>query len=209
MTRSFRKAHNRSPRRSAPQTHVLQEGESVRLSQRRCPKKEDVAGKCTDSHCIGKVMVVNWRRPQLNPFIVLMFIHLENDSARVESHKRPTTTPRRVLLDTGADFNLVSHDAYAQLNVEKRPYQGLVHSIGGYSELESTVFLRWHFRVPGSKSVRSSEHNDPFHILQKGSDAKFDCIIGRPWILENWTEFLALVEDNRKKQMGQDDNLKA
>lgn len=157
-------------------------------------RRKDVLERCSARFCLGEVMLVEERRSQPNHCVVLMFIHLDGD-------KLPSTTPRRVLLDTGADSNLISHAAHVELNLEKQPYQGLVHSIGGYTELDSTVLLQWHFqsRNPGS-GQSPHRYYDHFSILPRESAVNFDCILGRPWILDNWPEFIALVEHNRKYQ---------
>ncbi|KIW80590.1 hypothetical protein Z517_07206 [Fonsecaea pedrosoi CBS 271.37] len=151
----------------------------------------------------GKVMLMEERRRRLNLFVVLMFIHLEPKKNPRSSHQQSTTTttPRRVLLDTGADFNLISDDAHTELNLTKQPYSGRVHSIGGYTDLSSTVVLQWHFQRYSSEADRNSpSHRAPFYVLPPESEAKFDCILGRPWIEENWDEFITLVEVNRRKE---------
>lgn len=147
-----------------------------------------------------RIMLASSIRPQLNPFVVTMIIQLDSRTALPGYRPRPTTTSRRVLLDTGADFNLISHRAFSELHTEKEPVYGLVHSIGGYRKLAGTLLLHWHFSAPGVTPGQSSKHCAQFHILQKGKDPNFDCIIGRPWIEENWTEFIALVESNAKSR---------
>ncbi len=111
----------------------------------------------------------------------------------------PSTTPRRVLLDTGADFNLISHGAHLELGLSKQPSRERVHSIGGFTELSSTVVVQWHFRTQCTTTRHPPlTHRGIFFILPPESNAKFDCILGRPWIEENWAEFNALVELNRR-----------
>lgn len=199
MKSPLQNTRDRNGRYQRSRLKVLQEGDVVISQEQGRSSSDDVLVKRTPPSRPSGIMSVNSTRPQFNPFIVLMFIHL-NVRDTLLGGLPPTTTPRRVLLDTGADFNLISRGAYAQLNVDKEPYQGLVHSIGGYSELESTVLLHWHFRVPDVSAGRPPRHCAPFHILREDSDPKFDCIIGRQWIVENWTEFTALVESNSKAQ---------
>ncbi|KIW23889.1 uncharacterized protein PV07_12052 [Cladophialophora immunda] len=153
---------------------------------------------------LGEVMLVEERRRRLNLFVVLMFIHLEPKKNPRLGHRQSATTPRRVLLDTGADFNLISDEAHTELDLNKQPYNGRVHSIGGYTDLSSTVVLQWHFRSYRSEADQSSpSYRAPFYVLPPESEAKFDCILGRPWIEENWDEFIALVELNRRKESSQ------
>ena len=149
---------------------------------------------CTHPY-FGTVMVSEGRRESVNIFVSLIFIHLQPTSAsRIGTHQL-STTPRRVLLDTGADFNLISFDAHVELDLIKQPYHGRVRSIGGYTELDWTVLLQWHFRSQSAGPPRA--HRASFHVLPPSSNAKFDCILGRPWIEENWAEFIALVDLNR------------
>lgn len=192
------RTRRRSATRSVPEICVMQGSESSRGVHKKHPDQEDSAGRYVASSCPEKVVMMNWTRPRQNPFIFDMFIRLERENTYPASRKHSTTS-RRALLDTGADFNLISHEAFAQLNIEGRPFQGLVHSLGGYSELESTILLDWHFRLSSSQTTSAYQHHASFHILRNTSPAKFDCIIGRPWIEENWSEFVALVENNRTK----------
>ncbi|KIV79703.1 hypothetical protein PV11_07250 [Exophiala sideris] len=138
--------------------------------------------------------------PQFNPCIVTMIIRLDVQNTLLGGRPHSATTCRRVLLDTGAEFNLISHRAFEDLNTRKVPFQGTVQSIGGCSELEGIVALPWHFSLPVTSAGQSSKHCAPFYILQEDSEPKFDCIIGRPWIMENWTEFIAMVETNSRHQ---------
>ncbi|OAP59412.1 hypothetical protein AYL99_06710 [Fonsecaea erecta] len=171
------------------------------IIERPFQEKTEEPNRSGPPRCPGKVMLMEERRRRLNLFVVLMFIHLEPKNARSSGHRQSTTTPRRVLLDTGADFNLISDEAHTELNLNKQPYNGRVHSIGGYTELSSTVILQWHFRSYGSGTGQSSpSYRAPFYVLPPESEAKFDCILGRPWIEENWNEFIALVELNRRKE---------
>jgi hypothetical protein len=181
----------------------VERGEVTRLFKQ---EPGELDGKTEPEKCslpirLAQVMLVDGRHTQTNNFVVLMFIHLQNEDTGFGEHQHSTTTARRVLLDTGAEFNLISHSAHAELNLERQPYQGLVHSIGGYTELDGTVFLRWHFRISdsGGRPI-SSLHCAPFVILPKESDVRFDCILGQPWISDNWAEFNALVEMNRKRE---------
>ncbi|ETI25348.1 hypothetical protein G647_02120 [Cladophialophora carrionii CBS 160.54] len=138
---------------------------------------------------------------RLNMFVSLMFIHLRPDSLCKTPSSPSSTTPRRVLFDTGADFNLISHGAHAELDLSKQPYHSRVRSLGGFTELKSAVVLQWHFRsqTPKSSQQPPTLYRSSFYVLPPESDAKFDCILGRPWIEENWIDFIALVELNRKK----------
>lgn len=184
---------------------LLKKCRIICLSQKR-PKRVgrdyslDSKMLSTPSVCLAEVMLMEGRRKHLNSFVVLMFIHLKTGKTLEGEQKQPTTTPRRVLLDTGADFNLISHGAHAELNLRKEPYQGRVHSIGGYTDLNSTVFLQWHFQSHDAEFTQSPPtHCASFYVLPPESDAKFDCILGRRWIEDNWTEFIALIELNRRR----------
>lgn len=198
MMRFSLRTRSRNAAHSMPEMCVMQGSESSRGVHKICPDQEDSPRKRIASSCPEKVVMMNWTRPRQNPFIFDMFIQLEKENTHPGGRKHSTTS-RRALLDTGADFNLISHEAFAQLNIEGRPYQGLLHSLGGYSELESTILLNWHFRLSSSQTTSTYQHHAPFYILRNTSPAKFDCIIGRPWIEENWSEFVALVENNRKR----------
>ncbi|EXJ82742.1 hypothetical protein A1O3_06557 [Capronia epimyces CBS 606.96] len=152
---------------------------------------------CMPSDFLRKMLGDDGRRSPVNSFVVLMFIHLNPSETPQPGQTHPTMTPRRVLLDSGADFNLISHGAHAELNLTKQPFEGVVRSIGGYTMFNGTVHLQWHFRSPTSSSRHSFLlHRAPFHVLPADANAKFDCIIGCRWIIENWSEFVALVEMN-------------
>ncbi|EXJ67766.1 uncharacterized protein A1O5_09112 [Cladophialophora psammophila CBS 110553] len=180
-------------------------GSSIVRSFQTEVEKQSRAARCDNSEGpskrLGEVMLMEEKRKRLNLFVVLMFIHLEPKKDQRAGHHQSTTTPRRVLLDTGADFNLISDDAHTELDLTKQPYKGRVHSIGGYTELSSTVILQWHFRSYSSEADQSSRsYRAPFYVLPPDSEAKFDCILGRPWIEENWSDFVTLVEHNRRKE---------
>ncbi|KAJ9610841.1 hypothetical protein H2200_005618 [Cladophialophora chaetospira] len=100
------------------------------------------------------------------------------------------------------NFNLISYGARAELGLSKRAYRERVHSIGGYTELNSAVVLEWHFRSHNSEPGQPLRtHGAMFYVLPPETDAKFDCILGRPWIEEHWVDFIAQVELNRRKEV--------
>ncbi|EXJ87957.1 hypothetical protein A1O1_04884, partial [Capronia coronata CBS 617.96] len=175
-------------------------GASLLLRQ-RCQNTDglDRSHGCMPSALLRKDLRDGGRRTP-NAFVALMFIHLNPSEIFEPGDPQPTITPRRVLLDTGADFNLISHGAVTELSLTKQPYEGRVHSIGGSATFNGTLPLQWHFRSPLSTSSCSLLlHRAPFNVLAAGEEAMFDCIIGRQWIDENWTEFIALVEMNRQR----------
>ena len=130
---------------------------------------------------------------QAHPFVVDMFIHTPSKDPSQRNNKHPTKTFRRVLLDTGADFNLISYHAQTELSLDRKPYRGFVHSISGHTELSSTTLLQWHFRGSGKKEALSTLHCDQFYVLSAEVSPNFDCILGRHWIARNWAEFLDLI----------------
>lgn len=152
---------------------------------------------------LGSVFLLDGGKKRLNIFTSLMFIHLAPRKSLKSDSLQSPTTPRRVLLDTGADFNLISFSAHAELGLSKQPYHGHVHSIGGCTELKSAIDLRWHFwRYNPDPKDTLRPYSASFIILPPESEARFDCILGRPWIEENWAEFVSLVELNRQKEIG-------
>lgn len=172
-------------------------------------REEDVSNqvqllaKSTPTIRLGSVFLLNGGKKRLNIFTSLMFIHLTPGKTLKSDSLKSSTTPRRVLLDTGADFNLISFSAHAELGLNKQPYHGHVHSIGGCTELKSAIDLLWHFwRYNPDSNQTPRQYSASFIILPPESDAKFDCILGRPWIEENWAKFVDLVELNRKKEIG-------
>ena len=133
-----------------PAFHVLQQVKTMSHTERHTSKREPDIHKSIPSTSLGNIHLVEGRKKHLNIFVSLMFIHLPPRSTPRAGTHPPSTTPRRVLLDTGADFNLISYGAHAELGLSKRPYRERVHSIGGYTELNSVVVLQWHFRSQGS-----------------------------------------------------------
>lgn len=95
-------------------------------------------------------------------------------------------TPRIALLDTGAGFNLISSQAFRELNLAPKPSQQVVRSIGGDTRLVGKVELTWRFRASDVPSKLSQTlYSAVFYILPEQDEAKFDCILGWPWIEEN------------------------
>jgi len=120
---------------------------------------------------------------------VRMNIILDAGSAQGHSNQRPRTTLRIGLLDTGASFNLISHRAHAALNRPMRPCQASVQSIAGDTEMCGSTIIEWRFlpddeRLGGSSDV----YCDKFFILPESPRPVFDCILGWPWLAENWGE---------------------
>jgi hypothetical protein len=161
--------------------------------------KEPQAMTLTRNATAGAAWYGSESRPKTaNPFVSMMFIHL--------CHNTPPagqllTTARRVLLDTGADFNLIGHMAHAEMKLSHEPSAGRVCSIGGYAELKSAVVLQWHFRIPLSDRLHSAPvHRALFYVLPPETDVRFDCILGRNWIAENFSDFISMVQFNRGHQ---------
>ena len=165
----------------------------------RIPKRKAVSDAHSTAVCLENISMEK-DRSQPNPFVVDMFIHLPTGALSKRQNGNPSKTFRRVLLDTGADFNLISHRAYAELNLATQPYQGRVHSIGGYSELSSVARIQWHFRS-GKLGRTSTLHCAKFYVLSQEASPHFDCILGRQWIFENWGEFVDLVDINPQNRV--------
>ena len=147
-----------------------------------------------------RIQLINGGSQVPNVFISLMFIHVRSVSVSKTNVHRTFTTSRRVLFDTGADFNLISHGAHHELNLAEQPSRRRVRSIAGFTDLDCAVVLEWHFPTHDSDLYPSQNtHHSTFHVLPSEADAKFDCILGRKWIHENWAEFVALVELNMRK----------
>lgn len=103
--------------------------------------------------------------------------------------QRPGTTLRLGLLDTGASFNLISHHAHAALNLPKQPYHGLVRSIAGYTSLDGSTNVEWHgLSTTHSSTSLTKVHHTSFFILPADEKPMFDCVLGWPWIVQNWDE---------------------
>ena len=192
---------DRQARTTLPAHDALQRMDSIGLSQAR----PDASSRELADHTpfpptsVKNILLVEGKKKNLNIFVSLMFIHVRPKSTSRPGTLAPSTTPRRVLLDTGADFNLISHGAHLELGLSKQKSRERVRSIGGLTELNNTVIVQWHFRTQGATARQPPRtHHGMFFVLPAESDAKFDCILGRPWIEENWAEFNAIVELNRQ-----------
>lgn len=131
-----------------------------------------------------------------NPFVANMFIHPSSTSCQRSQPRRFC----RVLLDTGADFNLISHRTYSQLESSQRKCSNTLRSLAGKTKLEIQTLLRWHCRPHSSSMSRKPPtHEAWFFVLPPDDDSMFDVLLGRFWIMENWAEFVSLVEVNSRE----------
>lgn len=120
---------------------------------------------------------------------VRMNIILDTGNAQGHDNRHPRTTLRIGLLDTGASFNLISHRAHEALNRPIRPCQASVQSIAGDTEMCGSTIIEWRFlpddeRLVGSSGVYCAK----FFILPESPRPVFDCILGWPWLAENWSD---------------------
>lgn len=131
------------------------------------------------------------------PLVALITIDLKPERTAKQDHQR-RATPRRALFDKGMELNLISDAARLDLNCSPQPCNDRVESIG---QLIGTISLSWHFssNIPKADAP-SASHRATFHILPKESEVDFDYVLGRPWIEQNWNEFVALVEAHQRKE---------
>lgn len=120
---------------------------------------------------------------------VQMNISLDTGKAQGHDIWQPKSTLRIGLLDTGASFNLISHGAYAALNRPMRPCQASVHSIAGDTEICGSIVIEWRFLPDDQRLVGSSKlYGAKFFVLSQSERPLFDCILGWPWLAENWVD---------------------
>ncbi|KEF52293.1 uncharacterized protein A1O9_11533, partial [Exophiala aquamarina CBS 119918] len=118
---------------------------------------------------------------------IRMNIILDTGKSQGYGSQQPTTTLRIGLLDTGASFNLISHRANAALNWPMRPCQASVQSIAGDTEMCGSTIIEWRFLPDDEQLVGSSgTYRAKFFILPESPKPIFDCILGWPWLAENW-----------------------
>jgi hypothetical protein len=128
---------------------------------------------------------------------VQMNINLDTGKVQGSDIWQPKTTLRLGLLDTGASFNLISHRAHTALNRPMRPCEASVQSIAGDTEICGSIVIEWRFLPDDQRLVGSSKlYRAKFFILSQSQKPLFDCILGWPWLAENWIDVGKLLFAN-------------
>ena len=123
-----------------------------------------------------------------NPFVFDVNIRVQDASS---GHLRKIM--KRILLDTGSDLNLISGPAHSDLKTHLRPQKCHVRSVAGQSSIVGETRLDWTFiRANPRNETTSNIFSDTFFVLSKKETPLFDCILGRHWIHNHRSVFLAL-----------------
>jgi hypothetical protein len=100
---------------------------------------------------------------------------------------------KRVLLDTGSDLNLISHNAYCDLGSNLQRRRCSVRSLAGKASIIGKTQLIWNFLLTPPQT-RSRQHDDEFFVLARTEAAAFDCILGHTWIWNHLDCFHDLMQ---------------
>ncbi|RMZ87430.1 hypothetical protein DV736_g5342, partial [Chaetothyriales sp. CBS 134916] len=100
---------------------------------------------------------------------------------------------RRVLLDTGADLNLIAASAHEDVGSPIDLHPAKLLSLGGRTFLEGKTELTFNFVGTGSLSTTKNTYTEVFAVIARNEQPLFDCILGAHWILRHWHDFTALM----------------
>lgn len=120
-------------------------------------------------------------------FIVDIFI--ETACPHGFERKLPTS-PRRCLIDTGSDLNIITYRALQGVLCDVEPFSGHLYGAGGSTCVIARTNLSWHFKR-GCDPLRRRRLGrlDPFVVVDPATPYNFDCVLGRPWIQEHMLLF--------------------
>ena len=119
-------------------------------------------------------------KPHVNPFVFDINIHIIDQPL--------TKIMKRVLLDTGADLNIISFVAYRGLGAPLRTFHHSVYSLAGETAVVGEIYLTWNFLLAGVSSP-NNVHGARFFVLADTEMPAFDMILGHRWITEHMNIF--------------------
>jgi hypothetical protein len=106
-------------------------------------------------------------------FTTTIHIHYDRDQPDL-------TEPRRCLLDTGSDVNLVSQRTLRMLSLSMTECEDSVISLGAQILLIGSTKLSWHVDCQEQKTYHTN-----FLVVADDIRPRFDFILGKDWIKEN------------------------
>lgn len=160
---------------------------SKSLSTRKTYRKRETWSKLFDHRESGppRCVPASSTKHMSNPFLFDINICVPDDTGGQRK------VMKRVLVDSGSDLNLISHDALRSLESPARPLQRSVQSLAGTSAIVGEASLTWTFLLIRPRAP--STHSDRFYVLAKSEHARFDCILSHIWIMSNIDVFTALL----------------
>ena len=107
---------------------------------------------------------------------------------------------RRVILDTGANMNMVSAAALRgiELPVGGEPCE--IRSIAGSSRIIGQTDLRFHFLKDVETGGIESAFEEEFNLLDDNEQPLFDFILGQEWIARHFLKFFDLTSSKASVQ---------
>ncbi|RMD41522.1 hypothetical protein DV735_g3599, partial [Chaetothyriales sp. CBS 134920] len=100
---------------------------------------------------------------------------------------------KRVLLDTGADLNLIAASAHEDVgsSIDLEPARLL--SLGGRTLLKGKTELTFNFLATAGSSAPKNTYTEVFAVVARTEPPLFDCILGAHWILSHFEDFIMLM----------------
>ena len=129
-----------------------------------------------------------------NKFVLDINVHLPDDVTG-DSIKRIL---KRVLLDTGADLNLISSSAFRDVQTPMTRVPGTIHSLSGQTSIEGKTRLSLNFlNSDAAAKWQQQAYSEDFFVISPSETALFDCILGHRWVFNHLDEVLALMAVRR------------
>ena len=129
-----------------------------------------------------------------NRFIFDINVHIPVGGTGESTEKMP----KRILLDTGADINLISHGAFCDLRAPMVGSPVSIHSLAGRTSIEGQTHLSFNFlSSTAATTARPRTYVEDFFVISPSEKTLFDCILGHKWISDHWDEIVALMASRR------------
>ena len=103
---------------------------------------------------------------------------------------------KRVLLDTGADINLISHTAFHDLGREMVQAPRSIESLAGQTALSGEAAITFTFLTGATTASRCQRtFTEDFSVVSKSERPLFDIILGGKWFFAHWNLVSSLIKD--------------
>ena len=125
-----------------------------------------------------------------NRFVFDINVHIPNGTTGTPIGK----VSKRVLLDTGADLNLISFPAFRDVRTPMATSSVCLQSLAGQTAIDGEIRLSFNFLSShAAKSHLQNAYCEDFAVISDGERPLFDCILGSQWIFAHWEEVSALM----------------